>query len=203
MTTTLPVLPLRDIVVFPHMIVPLFVGRDKSVAALETAMAADKSIFLVSQLDPANDDPDGDGLYDVGVIATVLQLLKLPDGTVRVLVEGKERARLQTLDVSGVHLAGDVELVADIDVESSEATALMRSVVEQFENYARLNKKVASETAVQISQIEEASRLGDAVAANINIKVADKQALLVELDPAKRLEMVFAFMEGELGVLQV
>ena len=203
MTTTLPVLPLRDIVVFPHMIVPLFVGRDKSVAALETAMAADKSIFLVSQLDPANDDPDGDGLYDVGVIATVLQLLKLPDGTVRVLVEGKERARLQALDVSGVHLAGDVELVADIDVESSEATALMRSVVEQFENYARLNKKVASETAVQISQIEEASRLGDAVAANINIKVADKQALLVELDPAKRLEMVFAFMEGELGVLQV
>jgi ATP-dependent Lon protease len=203
MTLTLPVLPLRDIVVFPHMIVPLFVGRDKSVAALESAMAADKSIFLVAQLDPANDDPDRDALYDVGVVATVLQLLKLPDGTVRVLVEGQKRAQLDKLDESGAHLSAEVAEVEDLATDDKEATALMRSVTEQFENYARLNKKMSADTAVQIGQIEEPSRLADAVAANISIKVSDKQALLVELNPARRLEMAFAFMEGELGVLQV
>ena len=203
MTLTLPVLPLRDIVVFPHMIVPLFVGRDKSVAALESAMAADKSIFLVAQLDPANDDPDRDALYDIGVVATVLQLLKLPDGTVRVLVEGEKRARLEQLDESGAHLSATIEEIEDVAADDKEATALMRSVIEQFENYARLNKKMSADTAVQIGQIEEPSRLADAVAANISIKVSDKQALLVELNPARRLEMAFAFMEGELGVLQV
>ncbi|MCZ4341360.1 endopeptidase La [Sphingomonadaceae bacterium G21617-S1] len=203
MTETLPVLPLRDIVVFPHMIVPLFVGREKSVAALESAMSADKSIFLVAQLDPAEDDPDRDALYDVGVIATVLQLLKLPDGTVRVLVEGKQRARLEALGDGDAHLTATVELIEDVEAEGTEVSALMRSVVDQFENYARLNKKLPAETSVQLGQIDEASKLADAVAANISIKVADKQALLIELDPAKRLEMAFALMEGELGVLQV
>src|SRR5690349_3060660 len=135
-TQTFPVLPLRDIVVFPHMIVPLFVGRDKSVAALETAMAADKNIFLVSQLDPADDDPDREALYDLGVIATVLQLLKLPDGTVRVLVEGKQRARLTDLSNASGHLTAQIELVDDEEPEGAEVSALMRSVVEQFENYA-------------------------------------------------------------------
>jgi ATP-dependent Lon protease len=203
MSQNFPVLPLRDIVVFPNMIVPLFVGRDKSVAALEQAMAADKQIFLVSQLDPANDDPDRDDLYDLGVIATVLQLLKLPDGTVRVLVEGKQRASLDALERDGDHLTATVTLIDEQGSESVEAKALMRSVVEQFENYAKLNRKLPAETAVQLADIEEASKLADAVAANITVKVADKQSLLVELDPARRLEMVFAFMEGELGVLQV
>ncbi|ABQ66760.1 endopeptidase La [Rhizorhabdus wittichii] len=203
MTETLPVLPLRDIVVFPHMIVPLFVGREKSVAALESAMAADKSIFLVAQLDPAEDDPDRDALYDLGVVATVLQLLKLPDGTVRVLVEGKQRARLEALTGEDAHLTAEVELIEEAEAEGTEVAALMRSVVDQFENYARLNKKLPAETSVQLGQIEEAAKLADAVAANISIKVSDKQALLVELDPAKRLEMAFALMEGELGVLQV
>ncbi|KQX20042.1 MULTISPECIES: endopeptidase La [unclassified Sphingomonas] len=203
MTETLPVLPLRDIVVFPHMIVPLFVGREKSVAALESAMAADKSIFLVAQLDPAEDDPDRDALYDLGVVATVLQLLKLPDGTVRVLVEGKQRAELETLHGDDSHLTADVVLIEEGEAEGTEVAALMRSVVDQFENYARLNKKLPAETSVQLGQIEEASKLADAVAANISIKVSDKQALLIELDPAKRLEMAFALMEGELGVLQV
>jgi len=203
MSELLPVLPLRDIVVFPQMIVPLFVGRDKSVAALEAAMAADKSIFLVAQLDPAEDDPDRDALYDLGVIATVLQLLKLPDGTVRVLVEGRQRAHLDLLDGSGAHLSAQVTPVEDGTAEGAEVSALMRSVVDQFENYAKLNKKLPAETAVQLAQIEDAARLADSVAANINIKVSDKQALLVELDPVKRLEMAFAFMEGELGVLQV
>jgi ATP-dependent Lon protease len=203
MSQSFPVLPLRDIVVFPNMIVPLFVGRDKSVAALEQAMAADKQIFLVSQLDPANDDPDRDDLYDLGVVATVLQLLKLPDGTVRVLVEGKQRASLDGLEREGDHLTATVTLIDEQGGESVEAKALMRSVVEQFENYAKLNRKLPAETAVQLADIEEPSRLADAVAANITVKVADKQSLLVELDPARRLEMVFAFMEGELGVLQV
>jgi ATP-dependent Lon protease len=203
MTETYPVLPLRDIVVFPQMIVPLFVGRDKSVSALEAAMAADKSIFLVSQLDPAEDDPDRDALYDMGVVATVLQLLKLPDGTVRVLVEGRQRATLETLEISGEHLTGTIAYVDEVDAQNDETAGLMRSVIDQFENYAKLNKKLPAETAVQLGQIEDASRLADAVAANISIKVSDKQALLVELDPARRLEMTFAFMEGELGVLQV
>jgi ATP-dependent Lon protease len=200
---TFPVLPLRDIVVFPQMIVPLFVGRDKSVAALETAMAADKQIFLVSQLDPSEDDPDRDALYDIGVIATVLQLLKLPDGTVRVLVEGQRRANLVNMTSEGGHLVADVEPVEVDEPEGTEISALMRSVVEQFENYSKLNKKLPAETAVQLGQIEEPSRLADSVAGNINIKVADKQALLAELKAGRRLEMVFAFMEGELGVLQV
>jgi ATP-dependent Lon protease len=203
MTETFPVLPLRDIVVFPHMIVPLFVGRDKSVAALESAMAADKQIFLVSQLDPADDDPDRDALYDLGVVATVLQLLKLPDGTVRVLVEGQRRAALANLEMQAQHLVAEVEAIEADEPEGAEVSALMRSVVEQFENYAKLNKKLPAETAVQLGQIEEPSRLADAVAANINIKVSDKQALLAELNPIRRLEMAFAFMEGELGVLQV
>ncbi|AOF96699.1 endopeptidase La [Sphingobium sp. RAC03] len=203
MTVQYPLLPLRDIVVFPQMIVPLFVGRDKSVSALEAAMEGNKEIFLVSQLDPAEDDPGQDSLYDTGVVAVVLQLLKLPDGTVRVLVEGKHRARLTTMAETGTHLVADVESVEDIAAEGPEAAALMRSVAEQFENYAKLNKKLPAETPVQLREIEDAGRLADAVSANINVKVSDKQSLLVEADPVKRLEMVFAFMEGELGVLQV
>ncbi|MCP3729035.1 endopeptidase La [Sphingomonas sp. MG17] len=203
MKSNYPVLPLRDIVVFPHMIVPLFVGRDKSVAALEAAMADDKEIFLVAQLDPAQDDPGRDDLYDVGVSAEVMQLLKLPDGTVRVLVAGKERGRLEELTESGEYLTATVSPVEETVPEGNEVQALMRSVVDQFENYAKLNRKLPAETAVQLGEIEESSRLADAVAGNIAVKVADKQALLVETDPQKRLEMVFAFMEGELGVLQV
>ena len=203
MTSAFPVLPLRDIVVFPHMIVPLFVGRDKSVAALEAAMAADKEIFLVAQLDPAEDDPARDDLYSMGVTATVLQLLKLPDGTVRVLVEGKARATLETLEEGGEYLTAAVAPVADAEVEGPEAAALMRSVVDQFENYAKLNRKLPAELAAQLAEIDAAGRLSDTVAGNIQVKVAEKQALLMEADPLKRLEMAYALMEGELGVLQV
>ena len=202
-TRTLPVLPLRDIVVFPHRIVPLFVGREKSVAALEAAMAADKELFLVAQLDPSEDDPDRDALYDLGVIATAMQLLKLPDGTVRVLVEGAQRARLVNLSDADGHQQAEVELVDEEEADGPEAQALMRSVIDQFENYAKLNKRLPAETSMQLGEIEDPSMLADAVASNLSIKVADKQALLGELNPARRLEMVFAFMEGELGVLQV
>jgi ATP-dependent Lon protease len=200
---TLPILPLRDIVVFPKRIVPLFVGREKSVAALEAAMGEDKQIFLVAQLDPSEDDPDREALYDLGVIATAMQLLKLPDGTVRVLVEGVKRARLISLSNEEGHLTAEIEEVDEDAAEGPQAQALMRSVLEQFDNYAKLNKRLPAETGVQLAEIEEPSVLADAVASNLSVKVADKQALLGELNPARRLEMVFAFMEGELGVLQV
>ena len=200
---TLPILPLRDIVVFPHRIVPLFVGREKSVAALEAAMGEDKQLFLVAQLDPGDDDPDRDALYDLGVVASAMQLLKLPDGTVRVLVEGAQRARLISLGEKDGHGVAEVELVEEEPSEGPEAQALMRSVLDQFENYAKLNKRLPAETSVQLGEIDDPSILADAVASNLSIKVAEKQALLAELHPARRLEMVFAFMEGELGVLQV
>ena len=203
MTRTLPILPLRDIVVFPHRIVPLFVGREKSVAALEAAMGTDRELFLVAQLDPGEDDPDRDALYDLGVIATAMQLLKLPDGTVRVLVEGVKRAKLVDLVPRDGYLAAEVEDVAEEPSDATEAQALMRSVIDQFENYAKLNKRLPPETGIQLAEIEDPSALADAIASNLSIKVADKQALLGELHPARRLEMVFAFMEGELGVLQV
>ena len=203
MTRLLPILPLRDIVVFPQRIVPLFVGREKSVAALEAAMTADKELFLVAQLDPAEDDPDRDALYDLGVVATAMQLLKLPDGTVRVLVEGVKRARLVGLVAAEGYMSAEVEEIDDETADGPEVQALMRSVIDQFENYAKLNKRLPPETGIQLGEIEDSSVLADAVASNLSIKVADKQALLGEMNPARRLEMVFPFMEGELGVLQV
>jgi ATP-dependent Lon protease len=203
MTQTFPLLPLRDIVVFPGMVVPLFVGRDKSVAALEAAMEASKDIVLLAQLDPGCDDPDGDDLYDVGVIAQVLQLLKLPDGTVRVLVEGKDRARLSALENVGAYLLAEVDLVEPETVSGSEVTALMRQVTEQFGEYVKLNKKMGEDAGVDLSEVDDAGQLADTIAAAISAKVADKQSLLTESNPLKRLELVMAFMEGELSVLQV
>jgi len=214
---TLPLLPLRDIVVFPGMVVPLFVGREKSVAALEAAMAASgssaaaegeagsgsKDIFLLAQLDPGCDDPSADDLYDTGVVASVLQLLKLPDGTVRVLVEGTQRARLVSIDEGKTMLTAKVEPIAPVVSSGSEVSAMMRSVVDQFGEYAKLNKKLSAEAGDQLGEIDDASRLADAVAAQLGAKVADKQALLTENDPLRRLEMAYSFMEGELGVLQV
>ena len=200
---SLPLLPLRDIVVFPAMVVPLFVGREKSVAALEAAMAGDKDIFLVAQLDPACDDPGADDLYDVGVVASVLQLLKLPDGTVRVLVEGHARARIARLTDDDTMLTAEVEPILAEPSEGAEVAAMMRSVVDQFGEYAKLNKKLSEGVGDQLGEIDEAGKLADTVAAHVSAKVSDKQALLSEGDAMKRLEMVFGFMEGELGVLQV
>ncbi|MEP0391195.1 MAG: endopeptidase La [Erythrobacter sp.] len=203
MTQTFPLLPLRDIVVFPGMVVPLFVGRDKSVAALEAAMEDSKDIFLLAQLDPACDDPEGDDLYDVGVVAEVLQMLKLPDGTVRVLVEGKERASLVTLHNEDGHVIAEVDALVPETVAGTEVTALMRQVTDQFGEYAKLNKKMGEENNVDLSDIDDAGQLADTIAAALSAKVADKQSLLTESSPLKRLELVMAFMEGELSVLQV
>ena len=203
MTQNYPLLPLRDIVVFPGMVVPLFVGREKSVAALEAAMEDSKDIFLLPQLDPACDDPERDDLYDMGVVAQVLQLLKLPDGTVRVLVEGKDRAKLESLRKEGDHVLASVEIEEPQTVSGNEVTALMRQVVQQFGEYAKLNKKLGDDSSTDLGDVDDASELADTIAAALNTKVADKQSLLTEANPLKRLEMVLSFMEGELSVLQV
>ena len=203
MTQKFPLLPLRDIVVFPGMVVPLFVGRDKSVAALEAAMEASKDIYLLAQLDPACDDPEGDDLYDVGVIAQVLQLLQLPDGTVRVLVEGTARATLAGMEAQGGFVMAEVDIREPETVAGSEVTALMRQVSQQFGEYAKLNKKMGEETNVDLTDVDDAGELADTIAAALNAKVSDKQSLLTEASPLKRLELVMAFMEGELSVLQV
>ncbi|GMN02791.1 endopeptidase La [Erythrobacter sp. MTPC3] len=203
MTQQFPLLPLRDIVVFPGMVVPLFVGRDKSVAALEAAMEASKDIFLLAQLDPGCDDPEGDDLYDFGVVAQVLQMLKLPDGTVRVMVEGAHRAKLAGLRGEDGYVLAEVDLVEPETVAGNEVTALMRQVTEQFGEYAKLNKKLGDESTVELGEVDDAGQLGDTIAAAINAKVSDKQSLLTETNPLKRLELVMSFMEGELSVLQV
>ncbi|PWS34948.1 endopeptidase La [Falsiroseomonas bella] len=200
----LPVLPLRDIVVFPHMIVPLFVGREKSVRALEAVMRDDKQILLVAQKNAAQDDPGVDDLYKVGTVSTVLQLLKLPDGTVKVLVEGGRRAKIaayKSTDPYFEAFAGPIE--EEKGGEGRETEALARSVVTQFESYIKLNKKIAPEVLVSINQIEDASKLADTVASHLNLKIAEKQELLETAGVAPRLERVFAHMEGEIGVLQV
>ena len=199
----LPVLPLRDIVVFPHMIVPLFVGREKSVRALEAVMKDDKQILLVAQKNAAQDDPSVDDIYRVGTVSTILQLLKLPDGTVKVLVEGGRRARIASFKETESFFEAVVEPLADRESEGRELEALGRTVIGQFEQYIKLNKKIAPEVLVSLNQIEEPSKLADTVAAHLNLKIAEKQELLEVARVGERLERVFGHMESEIGVLQV
>lgn len=199
----LPVLPLRDIVVFPHMIVPLFVGREKSVRALEAVMREDKQILLVAQRNAAQDDPGAEELYDVGTVSTVLQLLKLPDGTVKVLVEGGKRARVLGFKETDQYFEAYTAPQEEEAAESPEIEALARTVVGQFEQYIKLNKKIAPEVLVSINQIEDSAKLADTVASHLNLKIAEKQELLEIASVSARLERVFAHMESEIGVLQV
>ncbi|MBI2239805.1 MAG: endopeptidase La [Magnetospirillum gryphiswaldense] len=198
-----PVLPLRDIVVFPHMIVPLFVGRDKSVRALEDVMREDKQILLVAQKNAAQDDPTTDDIYAVGTVSTVLQLLKLPDGTVKVLVEGGKRARITGFTDNDSFFQAYAEMLDDGELEGQELEALARSVVGQFEQYIKLNKKIPPEVLVSVNQIEDPAKLADTVASHLSLKISDKQELLELGTTAERLERVYSFMEGEIGVLQV
>jgi ATP-dependent Lon protease len=199
----LAVLPLRDIVVFPHMIVPLFVGREKSVRALEAVMKEDKQILLVAQKNAAQDDPSADDIYRVGTVSTILQLLKLPDGTVKVLVEGGKRARITGFRDTESYFEAFVEAMPDQGVDAKELEALGRTVVSQFEQYIKLNKKIAPEVLVSLNQIEEPSKLADTVASHLNLKIAEKQELLEIAKVGERLERVFGHMESEIGVLQV
>jgi ATP-dependent Lon protease len=202
-STLYPVLPLRDIVVFPQMIVPLFVGRDKSVRALEDVMKDDKQILLVTQKDAAQDDPSPDDIYTVGTIGTVLQLLKLPDGTVKVLVEGGLRVRIAKFADNAEFFQADADPFEEKAGEESESDALCRAVVSQFEQYIKLNKKIPPEVLISINQIEEASKLADTVAQHLTLKIADKQALLEIDSVTERLERIYGIMEGEINVLQV
>lgn len=199
----LPVLPLRDIVVFPHMVVPLFVGREKSVRALDEIMKGEKQILLATQKNSVDDDPSPEAIYPVGVLATVLQLLKLPDGTVKVLVEGKGRARLTRFTDREDYYEAEAVDIEDEPGETSQSEALLRAVIEQFENYVKLNKKVPPEALSSIPQIADPSKLADSVAAHLSVKIADKQGLLETFDVPQRLEKVYGLMEGEISVLQV
>ena len=198
-----PVLPLRDIVVFPHMIVPLFVGREKSIAALEDVMQDDKQILLVTQKNAGDDDPAPGAMYDIGTLATVLQLLKLPDGTVKVLVEGYERASVTRFsDRKDYHEAYAVP-APDIDEDEVQIEALSRSVIAEFENYVKLNKKVSPEVLSAVTQIEDYAKLADTIASHLSVKIFEKQEILSLLSVKERLEKVLAMMEAEISVLQV
>ena len=203
---TLAVLPLRDIVVFPHMIVPLFVGREKSVRALEAVTKDDKQILLVAQKNASQDDPTADDIYRCGTVSTILQLLKLPDGTVKVLVEGGRRARIRDFRETESHFEATIDEMPEEAPEASagsEIEALSRTVVGQFEQYIKLNKKIAPEVLVSLNQIEEPSKLADTIASHLNLKISEKQELLEIAPISERLERVFAHMEAEIGVLQV
>src|SRR5947209_434480 len=200
---TAPVLPLRDIVVFPHMIVPLFVGREKSVRALEEVMSEEKQILLLTQKNAADDDPTTEGLHTIGTMATVLQLLKLPDQTVRVLVEGKSRARVTGFMPRTDFFQARIENLVDHGGDAKETEALVRTVKTNFENYIKLNKKVPAETLASLSQIEDPAKLSDMVASHLSVKISDRQQLLETLNTVERLERVLALIESEIGVLQV
>jgi ATP-dependent Lon protease len=197
------VLPLRDIVVFPHMIVPLFVGREKSVRALEAVMKDDKQILLVAQKNASQDDPSVEDIYRVGTVSTILQLLKLPDGTVKVLVEGSRRAKISGFKETDSFFEATVEALPDTSGDKKDLEALGRTVVSQFEQYIKLNKKIAPEVLVSLNQIEEPSKLADTIAAHLNLKIPEKQELLEVSKVGERLEKVFGHMESEIGVLQV
>jgi ATP-dependent Lon protease len=200
---TLPVLPLRDIVVFPHMIVPLFVGREKSIRALEDVMREEKRILLVAQKNPADDDPQVNAIYEVGTLAQVLQLLKLPDGTVKVLVEGLERAKIETFTDRAEFFEAKVNVLPNDSDDAAETEALSRTAMSQFESYVKLNKKVPQEVMATLSQITDYAKLADTIAAHLAIKIPEKQELLELTSASKRLEKVYALMESEISVLQV
>jgi len=206
MTTTntkYPVLPLRDIVVFPHMIVPLFVGREKSIKALEDVMNDDKQILLTTQKDAANDDPGKEDVYQIGTIGTVLQLLKLPDGTVKVLVEGAFRAKISNFTDNETFFEAYAEKIEEGEGDQKEQTALGRAVVTQFEQYIKLNKKIPPEVLTSVRQIEDPAKLADTIASHLAVKISEKQDLLELENILERLEKIYGHMEGEIGVLQV
>ncbi|WP_298333938.1 endopeptidase La [Asticcacaulis sp.] len=200
---TIPVLPLRDIVVFPHMVVPLFVGREKSVQALDEVMKGDKQILLATQKNSGDDDPEADAIYDIGVLANVLQLLKLPDGTVKVLVEGKSRAKIKRFTGRSEFYEAEAYALEPAVTQGPDLEALVRAVTDQFENYIKLNKKIPPEALQALAEVSEADVLADSIAAHLVIKIGEKQQLLEQLAVAKRLEQIYALMEGEISVLQV
>ena len=202
-TRAYPVLPLRDIVVFPHMIVPLFVGREKSIKALEEVMRSDTFVLLVTQKNASDDDPAPSAIYDVGTLASVLQLLKLPDGTVKVLVEGVQRGKILKYTDRTDYYEANAVVLEDVVGDRVEAEALSRSVITEFENYVKLNKKISPEVIGVVQQIEDYAKLADTVASHLAVKIPDKQSILETTVATQRLEKVLSLMESEISVLQV
>src|SRR3569623_1470749 len=202
-TQVIPVLPLRDVVVYPHMVIPLFVGREKSIHALEAAMAGEKKILLVAQRSAAVDDPQGDDIYEIGTVSSILQLLKLPDGTIKVLVEGTDRARIGRLQETDQYFTAEVVLVAPMPAEEREAEVLMRAILGQFDQYVKLNNKVPPEILSSLAGIDDPGRLADTIAAHLLLKIEEKQGIL-EIDSIRaRLEKLMAILESEIDLLQV
>ncbi len=199
----LPLLPLRDVVVYPHMVIPLFVGREKSIEALESAMSTDKQVLLVAQKNPGDDDPKPEDLYEVGTIATILQLLKLPDGTVKVLVEGGERAKVENIEVIEKHFRARVSTLPEETLDPHQSDALINSTVNQFEQYVTLSKKVPSEVMTSLSGIDDPGRLADTVAAHMTMELGQKQAILEMVSVRERIEHLLGLMEAEIDLFQV
>ncbi len=202
-TRILPLIPLRDVVVFPHMVIPLFVGRDKSIAALEEAMAGDRDILLAAQKEARVNEPGPEDIHTTGTVGAIIQLLKLPDGTVKVLVEGKQRARIRSYLATDRYFLAQAEDLPEPEVADSEARALMRTVVEAFAKYVKLNRKLPSELAGSAEAIDEPGRLADTIASHLSVKTSEKQALLELLEPVARLEKLYALMKGETEVLEL
>src|SRR6478752_423852 len=200
---TLPLLPLRDVVVFPHMVIPLFVGRPKSIKALESAMEAGKSILLVAQKSAAKDEPSADDMYVTGTVANILQMLKLPDGTVKVLVEGVQRARIAGIADLKTHYTAEAQPIPLDGEDSTELEAMRRAMISQFDQYVKLNKKIPPEILTSLAGIDEPGRLADTIAAHLPLKLEQKQEVLEMFDVKRRLEHLLALMETELDILQV
>ena len=201
--TQLPLLPVRDVVVFPHMVIPLFVGRPKSIKALEAAMEQGKSIMLAAQKAAAKDDPSADDIYEIGCVANILQMLKLPDGTVKVLVEGAQRARIHRISELDTHFAADLTPIESEQGDESEVEAMRRAIVQQFDQYVKLNKKIPPEILTSLAGIDDAGRLADTIAAHLPLKLEQKQVILEIFNVAKRHEHLLGQLEGELDILQV
>lgn len=199
----IPVLPLRDVVVYPHMVIPLFVGREKSIRCLEAAMDHDKKIMLVAQKEASTDEPGVNDLFTVGTVASILQMLKLPDGTVKVLVEGLQRARISALSDNGEHFSAKAEYLESPTIDEREQEVLVRTAISQFEGYIKLNKKIPPEVLTSLNSIDDPARLADTIAAHMPLKLADKQSVLEMSDVNERLEYLMAMMESEIDLLQV
>ncbi len=198
-----PLLPLRDIIVFPHMVVPLFVGREKSINALEEAMSKDKDILLAAQKKAKTNEPSADDIFAMGTLGTIIQLLRLPDGTVKVLVEGKKRARIRKFVSSEQFFLVEAEEVAEQVDKTVELEALVRSVHSVFEAYVKLNKRIPPEMLMSVATIDDPARLADTIVAHLSLKLNDKQAILERESPSKRLERLYELMQGEIEILQV
>ncbi|MGL4268827.1 MAG: LON peptidase substrate-binding domain-containing protein, partial [Plesiomonas sp.] len=199
----IPVLPLRDVVVYPHMVIPLFVGREKSIRCLEAAMENDKQVLLVAQKDATTEEPTAADLHPVGTVATILQMLKLPDGTVKVLVEGQQRAKINLVSDSDEFFVAQVDFLTTQPVDEAEQEVLVRTATAQFENYIKLNKKIPPEVLTSLAGIDNAARLADTIAAHMPLKIKDKQAVLELTSVSERLEYLMAMMESEIDLLQV